>query len=55
MECIKILKKLNERKVKGYKYLTVKVLTEKDIQNILECGYFVKKIQNEYRISDDNS
>lgn len=52
MECIKILKKLNERKLKGYKYLTIKVLTEKDIEHILECGYFIKKTDDGYRITD---
>ena len=52
MECIKILKRLNENKLRGYKYLKVKSLTEKEIQEIIECGYYIKKINNEYRISD---
>lgn len=52
MECIKILKQLNERKIRGYKYLIVKKLSEGEIQEIIDCGYFVKKINNGYKITD---
>lgn len=53
MECIKILKKLNEQKLKGYKYLKIKELTEKEKIEILECGYFIKKTEDGYRISEN--
>ena len=52
MECIKILKRLNENKLRGYKYLIIKDLKEQEIQEIIECGYLVKKTNNGYRISD---
>lgn len=50
MECIKILKQLNSRKLKGYKYLIIKELTAQEIEEITECGYFIKKTDNGYKI-----
>lgn len=52
MECIKILKRLNEAKLKGYKYLIVKELRESEIQEIIDCGYFIKHTKEGYRISE---
>lgn len=52
MECIKILKQLNENRLKGHNWLKIKDLTEREIQEIIECGYFIKKIKNGYKISD---
>lgn len=55
MNCIKILKKMNENKLNGYKYLIVKELTELEKQEILDCGYFLKKIKDGYQISEDQT
>lgn len=41
-----------ENKSKGYNYLVVSQLTEDEIQEIQDCGYFIKKIENGYRISE---
>ncbi len=52
MDCIKILKKLNAQKLKGYKYLIVNSLTSKEILEIKDCGYFIKKVENGYKIHE---
>lgn len=52
MECIKLLKELNKRKVQGYTYLMVKELTEREITEIQDCGFYIKKTSNGYQIHE---
>lgn len=52
MDCVRVLKKLNRAKIKGYKYLIVKNLNERERQEIIECGFFIKKLENGYKISE---
>lgn len=50
MYCLNVLKKLNEARIKGSLSITVESLSASEQEEIIECGYKIKKRGKKYVI-----
>lgn len=51
MICKKIQHLLSEAKLKGFNFIEIETLTEFQLQDLKECGYNIKFINQMFKIS----